>query len=368
MKKICCMLTFLLAPLVVSPMASAQPGWERYMKTQKKRVPTIDWGTPHIKMNWMRKGGGKYNAWYPEVTFNIAGKAQGGDVIQAVLKKGRRTKGKTLCRMRKFGTWSKVSCRWKSKDAIKKAGAFAIHLTYKYTDEQMNSKKAKLGVFKFKVKKFPIHPSQGHQFTVDLDYRLGEAYVSTRKMTTRSYSSNWVTLSFFYKWTGASSSADRPKNIMARCFVNGKAVGKRRAPRMKYEALFQHAIYKGKRHKGYVGWTRAWYFVPGLRFRKDAKQISKCQPGHCVYMDQYPGNWVCKIMFDGSLIRVLKFKVVKAKGNANSIVQPHADQKRVHSYKQLVSVSLKKGWSSHAKYRKKSLKKDAFLGMGRTKP
>jgi hypothetical protein len=329
------------------------------LAAEKERVPRMDYSTALVRAE-RRLTSGRVTGWAPSLHVDIYGKSQDGDLVLAVLKRGKKKLGQVQCRMPainpkwKFET---ARCKWGDDVHIKRAGPYAIEVLYQYVTESMETRKASLGTLKFDILKYKIHKNAGTGFVVDREPRLGEAYADFYRAD-----DPYLRLAFFFKYRGTQ----RPAQFLGRCFVDGKPVGYKKAGlqhMLKFKDNISYRAWKGNKQLAEIGWTQAYFFVPGIYSRDRGTKYSPTP----AYMAKLPGKWVCKIMFDGTVIRELSFTVKPpAGGDPDPVIEPHPAQARVFTgYRHLVSVKQNKGWKHGAPYKPAAkLAKKALHGAG----
>jgi len=351
-------MTTVLLVIGLSAPAHADLRTQAIAAAEKERVPKLDWSSPLITAQ-RRLTSGKVTGWAPTLRAQVFGSNKDGDLVLAVLKKGRKVLGQVQCKMPRIDArfkYETIDCRFDDKVHVKRGGAFAIDLTYQFVTDSMETKKAKLGTLKFDVMKYRVHPNSGSGFVVDREARLGEAYADFYRKTTP-----YLRVSFFYKFKGP----DRPAQFMGRCFVDGKLVGWKKATPMHVLKKTDETTYrpwKGKKQLEEIGWVHASFFVPGVFARMTGERYS----GETAYMTELPGKWTCKAMFDGTVIREFAFTLKKAEGGASPVIVPHPTQAKYFTgQRHIIAVKLKKGWKHEAKHKPVArMKRKAYFGGG----
>ena len=326
---------------------------------EQERVPRLDWSSPLVTAQ-RRLTSGRVTGWAPKVELKVYGSNRDGDLVFAELKQGRKKLGEHQCKMGKIDSrfkWERVTCQFGDKIHIKRGGAFSIELTYRYVTDAMETKKAKLGTLKFDIKKYRLHKNTGGGFVVSREAQLGQAYADFYRKD-----QPYLRLTFFYKFKGT----ERPAQFMGRCFVDGKLVGWKKALSLHMLKKVDSVTYrpwKGNKQLDEIGWVQSSFFVPGI-FARDAGQRFSDPPAH---MTSLAGKWVCKAMFDGTVIREFSFTVkAPAGGDPDPIIEPHPAQAKLFTGKRHISaVKLKKGWKHGARHKPvAALKRKAFFGVG----
>jgi hypothetical protein len=361
------MLTGFRGALILALLVASFPSAARAdLRTQaiaaaeKERVPKMDWSSPLVTAQ-RRLTSGKVTGWAPKVELKVYGSNKDGDLVFAELKQGRRKLGKVQCKMDRIDPrfkWERVRCQFDDKTHIKRGGAFSLELTYQYVTDSMETKKTKLGTLKFDVMKYKLHRNTGAGFVVNREAQLGQAYADFYRKD-----QPYLRITFFYKFKGT----ERPAQFMGRCFVGGKLIGWKKALTMhmlkKVDSVTYRA-WKGNKQQDEIGWVQSSFFVPGI-FARDAGQRFSDPPA---YVAAHPGKWVCKAMFDGTVIREFSFTVKPPAGDdPDPIIEPHPLQAKLFTGKRhIIAVKLKKGWKHEARHKPvAALKRKAFFGGAR---
>jgi hypothetical protein len=349
--------SFLLFVIVATePLGLAAP--PDLAKAFKSRVPWIDWSSVDVYMlNRQNKARTKQDGWAPRIRFQVYGATKNGDLVLATLKSGGKVHGKCQCGWESPG----VSCQFPDDTAVRTGGKFTVELVYKYVTESMDSKEAKLATLAFNVIKYNIHPANGVEYIVDFDNRVEEGYIEFRP----DDSCAEMRVFFFYKGQGNKEqpNPEFPGQTLGRCFYQGKPVGQAATGSWDSFDAKSYTPYKGTTELPKIGWYGKAFFAGGVYARK----IDGCKRDDMIHVADSPGDWVCKIMFDGVLIRELKFTVKKPEGGGDPIIVAHPDQAKIFTGKKyLVKVELKKGWKLDAKHRDMAWKTEGFFGQGRT--
>jgi hypothetical protein len=326
----------------------------------------LDYSSVHITLHRRLKKG-KVRGWAPRLRAKVFGKNRNGDTMIAVLKKGRRKIAQVQCKMPvivKGFKWEKLSCKFGSTVMVKKPGKFSIQLVYKTMLPSMETKKIKFAKLKFKVLRYNLHPNTGKMFIVNRDFQVGEAYIGFHRSGWSPHAAIYYTIK--HKGDKTRTRPDRPKQFLGRCFLNGKMVGWKDSPKLKLEQSTTYHPWRGRRQApGEIGWQRAVFIVRGVFPKRTRTRYSETPH----YLNEHPGNYVCKVMYDGNVIREFSFKVKKPTGSdQDPIIVPHPDQSKVFTGKKhLISVKIRKGWRYEKHVPSRALKRGFWGTVRRSK-
>lgn len=355
----------LAAFLMAAPAARADLQTQAIDKLWKEGKLALDFSAVQITLHRRLKNG-KVRGWAPMLRARVFGKNRNGDTMIAVLKRGRRKIAQMQCKMPTITErfkWERLSCKFGNTVTVKRAGKFTIQLIYKTMLPSMETKELKFATLKFKVLKYNLHPNTGKMFIVNRDWQVGEAYIGFNRSGWGEHAAIYFTIK--HKGDKSRTRPQRPRQFLGRCFRNGKPIGWKDAPKLKLEHSTTYHPWKGRRQaSGEIGWQRAVFIVRGVLPRRTRTRYSETP----LYMNKNPGKYVCKVMYDGKIIREFSFQVKKPTGSdRDPVVVPHPDQSKVFTgLKHLISVKIRKGWKYEKHVKAKTLKTGFWGTVRRT--
>lgn len=341
--------------LTAAPVARADLRTQAIDKLYKDGKLALDYGSVQVTLSRRLKGS-KVRGWAPKLRARVFGKNRNGDTMIAVLKRGRRKIAQVQCKMPTITAgfkWERLKCKFGRTVMVKRAGKFTLQLIYKTVLESMETKKRTFATLKFKVQRYNLHPNTGKMFIVNRDWQVGEAYIGFNRSGWSEHAALYFTIK--HKGDKARTRPKRPKQFLGRCFRNGKPVGWKDAPRLKLEHSTTYHPWKGRRMApGEIGWQRAVFILRGVFPRRTRTRYSQTP----LYLNESPGKYHCKVMYDGKIIREFRFQVKKPTGgDRDPVVVPHPDQPKVFTGKKhLISVKIRKGWRYEKHVKAKDLK------------